>query len=283
MNRLDDNEFRLWASYVYALTRITLDGSKGYLIETRLASLARETGSQSFKELLAKVTADGSGALKRKVIGAITTNETSFFRDSSPFEMLRHKILPDLVDARRRQLGKNRALTLRFWSAACSTGQEVYSTAIVCKETLPDPNQYDVRILGTDISDRVIAQASAGKYTRLEVDRGFPPEKVATYFQPDGSDFKVRDSIRASSSFKSINLLEPLSFPYRFDVIFCRNVAIYFSDPDKRRLYDGLARVLAPDGYLIIGSTESLTGICPRFEPKRYLRSVFYQLVPGAS
>jgi len=281
VNRLDDTEFRLWASYVYAITRITLDASKGYLIETRLAALARETNSQSYKALLDKVTADGTGALKRKVIGAITTNETSFFRDAAPFEMLRYKILPDLVDSRRKQLGVGRQLTLRIWSAACSTGQEVYSTAIVCKETLPDANKYDLRILGTDISDKVVAQASAGKYTKLEIDRGFPPDKVAAYFQAEGTDFKVRDSIRALATFKGINLLEPLAFPNKFDIIFCRNVAIYFSDADKRRLYDGLSRVLAPDGCLIIGSTESLTGICPRFEPKRYLRSIFYQLGPG--
>jgi chemotaxis protein methyltransferase CheR len=280
VNRLDGTEFQLWASYVYSITRITLDASKGYLIETRLAALARETGSQSFKELLDKVTADGTGALKRKVIGAITTNETSFFRDASPFEMLRHKIIPDLVDSRKRQLGIGRAITLRIWSAACSTGQEVYSTAIVCKETLPDPNKYDVRILGTDISDRVIAQASAGKYNKLEIDRGFPPDKVAAYFHADGPDFKVRDSIRALSTFKSINLLEPFAFPNKFDIIFCRNVAIYFSDVDKRRLYDGISRVLAPDGCLIIGSTESLAGICPRFEQKRTMRSIFYQLGP---
>jgi chemotaxis protein methyltransferase CheR len=281
VNRLEVGEFQLWASYVYSITRITLDASKGYLIETRLAALARETSSQSFKELLGKVTADGTGALKRKVIVAMTTNETSFFRDASPFEMLRHKILPDLVDARRRQIGKDRPLTLRIWSAACSTGQEVYSTAIVCRETLPDPSRYDVRILGTDISDKVIAQASMGKYTKLEIDRGFPQDKVAAYFQVEGADYKVRDSIRALASFKGINLLEPLSFPNKFDIIFCRNVAIYFSDVDKRRLYDSLSRVLAPDGCLIIGSTESLTGICPRFEPKRYLRSIFYQLGPS--
>ena len=281
MNRLEGSEFQLWASYVYSITRISLDASKGYLIETRLAPLARETGSQSFKELLGKVTADATGALKRKVIGAITTNETSFFRDTSPFEMLRHKILPDLVDARRRQLGKDRPVTLRIWSAACSTGQEVYSTAIVCRETLPDANKFDVRILGTDISDKVLAQASYGKYTKLEIDRGFPADKVAAYFQSEGSDYKVRDSIRAMSTFKAINLLEPLVFPAKFDVVFCRNVAIYFSDADKRRLYDSLSRVLASDGCLIIGSTESLTGICPRFEAKRYLRSIFYQLGSG--
>jgi chemotaxis protein methyltransferase CheR len=282
VSRLEGNEFSLWSSYVYSITRISLDATKGYLIETRLAPLLRETSSTSYKELLDKVTRDVTGALKRKVIGAITTNETSFFRDASPFELLRNKILPDLVDARARQLGKGRPMTLRIWSAASSTGQEVYSTAIVCKETLVDMNRFDVRILGTDISDKVIAQASYGKYTKLELDRGLTPDKLGTYFQPDGPDFKVRDPIRALTTFKTINLLEPYSFPTKFDIIFCRNVAIYFSEADKRKLFDSISRVIAADGYLIIGSTESITGICPRFEAKRYLRSVFYQLLPGA-
>jgi chemotaxis protein methyltransferase CheR len=282
VSRLEGNEFSLWSSYVYSITRISLDATKGYLIETRLAPLLRETSSTSYKELLDKVTRDVTGALKRKVIGAITTNETSFFRDTSPFDLLRNKILPDLVDARARQLGKGRPMTLRIWSAASSTGQEVYSTAIVCKETLVDMNKFDVRILGTDISDKVIAQASYGKYTKLELDRGLTPEKLGAYFQPDGPDFKVRDPIRALTTFKTINLLEPYSFPTKFDIIFCRNVAIYFSEADKRKLFDSISRVIAADGYLIIGSTESITGICPRFEAKRYLRSVFYQLLPGA-
>jgi chemotaxis protein methyltransferase CheR len=111
------------------------------------------------------------------------------------------------------------------------------------------------------------------------MDRGFPPDKLSAYFQADGANFKVRDSLRALATFKSINLLEPLSFPAKFDIVFCRNVAIYFSETDKARLYDSLAQVLAPDGYFIIGSTESLTGLSRRFEPKRHLRSVFYQLV----
>jgi len=283
VNRLEGNEFSLWSSYVYSITRISLDASKGYLIETRLAALLRETGSTSYKDLLDKVNADATATLKRKVISAITTNETSFFRDTAPFDLLRHKILPDLVDARGRQFGKGRPFALRIWSAACSTGQEVYSAAIVCKETLIDMNRFEVRILGTDISDKVIAQASYGKYTKLELDRGLTPDKLSAYFQADGPDFKVRDPIRAMTTFRTINLLEPLCFPTKFDIVFCRNVAIYFSESDRRKLFDGIARVVAPDGYLVIGSTESLTGICPRFEAKRYMRSVFYQLLPGAA
>lgn len=278
MIRLEPNEFSLWSSYIYSITRISLDPSKGYLVETRLASLMRETSSRTYKELLDKVNADNTGALKRKVVGVITTNETSFFRDTAPFELLRQKILPDLVDARAKQLGRAKPITLRIWSAACSTGQEVYSTAIVCKETLGDLNKYDVRILGTDISDKVVAQASYGKYTRLEMDRGLAPEKLNVYFRPDGPDFRVVDPIRALTSFRNLNLLEPLSFPAKFDIVFCRNVAIYFSEADKRTLFENITRVIAPDGYLIIGSTESLTGVSARLDPKRYLRSIYYQL-----
>lgn len=278
MNRLEGNEFSLWASYIYSITRISLDPSKAYLIETRLSVLMRETSSRSFRELLDKVMGDVSGALKRKVVGAITTNETSFFRDTAPFDLLRQKLLPELVDLRAKQLGRAKPLTLRIWSAACSTGQEVYSTAIVCRETLGDMNKYDIRILGTDISDKVIAQASYGKYTRLELDRGLSPEKLAIYFRQDGPDYRVSDPIRAMTTFRTLNLLEPLSFPSKFDVVFCRNVAIYFSEADKRLLFESISRVMAPDGCLIIGATESLTGVSQRFDPKRYLRSVYYQL-----
>jgi chemotaxis protein methyltransferase CheR len=278
VNRLEAGEFSLWARYVYSITRISLDPGKGYLVETRLSGLLRETGSRSYGELLDKVMADSTGALKRKVIGAITTNETSFFRDTSPFDLLRQKILPEIVDARVKQLGRAKPITLRIWSAACSTGQEVYSTAIVCKETLGDTAKYDVRILGTDISDKVIAQASYGKYTKLELERGLTPEKLSAYFRPDGPDFKVSDQLRALTSFRTLNLLEPLPFPSKFDLVFCRNVAIYFSEPDKRRLFDSIAQVMAPDGSLMIGSTETLTGVSNRLEPRRYLRSVYYQL-----
>ena len=130
---------------------------------------------------------------------------------------------PSLLTARAKAGGR---LTLRIWSAACSTGQEVYSIAIACKETLHDLNKHDVRILGTDISDKVVGQASAGRYTKLELDRGLPPDKVNAYFRPDGTDFKITDPIRALATFRTLNLLEPLSFPTKFDIVFCRNVAI---------------------------------------------------------
>jgi chemotaxis protein methyltransferase CheR len=267
-------EMPVWSRYIREICGIHLDDSKGYLVETRLGSLLSEAGASNFSELFHKTQADATRKLRTKIIEAITTNETSFFRDTSPFELLRHKLLPELID---RRSGQGARVPIRIWSAACSTGQEACSTAIVLKELLVDLARFDIRILGTDISNKVVAQASYGEYNRLELERGLPPETLARHFIASGNRWKVRDEIRALATFRTMNLLEPFSFPYPFDIIFCRNVAIYFTEPDKIRLFRNLARYLARDGALIIGSTESISGLCPELEPKRYLRSVFYQ------
>jgi chemotaxis protein methyltransferase CheR len=267
-------ELPVWTRYIYEICGISLDDSKGYLVETRLGGLLPETGASNFSELFFKVRSDSTTNLRRKVIEAITTNETSFFRDTAPFELLRHKLIPDLIDRRSRNGPR---IPIRIWSAACSTGQEAYSTAIVLKELLVDLTRYDIRILGTDISNKVVAQASYGEYNRLELERGLPQESLARHFMASGDRWKVRDEIRALATFRTMNLLEPFSFPNPFDIIFCRNVAIYFTEADKAKLFRNLTKYLARDGCLIIGSTESISGLCPDLEPKRYLRSVFYQ------
>lgn len=272
---LTQDEMTAWSRYIHEICGVNLDNSKGYLIETRLARLLQETGSGNFAELLYKVKGDFSNALRTKVINAITTNETSFFRDLSPFELLQHKIFPELID-RRNKTGLC-PVPIRILSAACSTGQEVYSTIFVLKELLGDFRGYDIRILGIDISDQAVAQASYAHFSRLELDRGMMSDKLAHYFEPAGDRWKVRDEFRATATFRRANLLEPLVSPAPFDIIFCRNVAIYFTESDKIRLFKNLGRALARDGALIIGSTESLAGLCPEFEPRRYLRAVFYQ------
>jgi chemotaxis protein methyltransferase CheR len=274
-------EMQVWSRHIHQLCGISLDESKAYLLETRLGTLLRDAGAASFSEFYYKAKSDLSNALNRKIIDAITTNETSFFRDSTPFDLLRHKLIPELID-RRRKAGA-RQVPLRIWSAACSTGQEAYSTGIVLKELLGDLNGYDIRIVGTDISDKAVAQASYGYFSRLEMDRGMPLEKVNKYFVPADNRWKVRDEIRALASFRTMNLLQPFTFPTPFDIIFCRNVAIYFTEPDRVKLFQNLGRSLARDGALIIGSTESLTGLCPEFESKRYLRAVFYQKKEGSA
>lgn len=267
-------EMPVWSRYIKEICGIHLDDSKGYLVETRLCGLLSETGASNYSELFYKAQADATSKLRGKIIEAITTNETSFFRDTAPFELLRHKLIPDIID-RRNSNGAR--IPIRIWSAACSTGQEVYSTAIVLKELVGDLTRYDIRILGTDISNKVVAQASYGAYDRQELERGLPLDTLARHFRVFGDRWRVRDEIRALVSFRTMNLLEPFSFPNTFDIIFCRNVAIYFTEADKIRLFRNLAKYLARDGGMIVGSTESISGLCPELEPKRYLRTVFYQ------
>jgi chemotaxis protein methyltransferase CheR len=270
------DEMTVWSRYIHELTGIFLDESKSYLLETRLTTLIQETGAGGFSELYYKAKADLTNALRRKIVDAITTNETSFFRDTTPFDLLRHLLIPSLIDRRRKAGARN--VPIRIWSAACSTGQEAYSTAITLKELLGDLSAYDIRIQGTDISDKAVAAASYAHFTKLEVERGMAMDRLNRFFVASGDRWKVRDEIRALASFRTMNLLQPFSFPVPFDIIFCRNVAIYFNEADKTRLFRNIGKCLAKDGALIIGSTESIGGLCPEFEPKRHLRGVFYQL-----
>lgn len=281
MPSLAPEEFSVYARLVRDLTGIALDSSKAYLIETRLDSLVRELGLKGYSDLYFRIKADGSGSLARKVIDRITTQETSFFRDGAPFDMLKFKIIPDLVDARRKSLPPGARVPIRIWSAACSTGQEVYSILISLREVLRDLSSYSIRLLATDISDAAIAKASRGSYRAAEIARGMPADLLARYFEVEGDGYRVRDDLRAYSTFKRLNLFEDFSTIGRFDIVFCRNVAIYFGEEDKRGLFARIGRVLEPDGALIVGSTESLLTVAPDFEAQRYLRSVFYRKKPG--
>jgi chemotaxis protein methyltransferase CheR len=276
--KIEPGEFKVFAQYIHSLCGVVLDDSKAYLIETRLGGLAQEHGCSTFSELYYKARSDASKALPRQIIDAITTNETLFFRDSAPFEMLQYKILPDLIDRRKSKALSGAPMPLRIWSAACSTGQELYSIAIILKETLGDLNRYNLRLVGTDISNRAVAQASRGIYNKTEIERGLPGGKLERYFSALDGGWKIKDEIRAMVSFSHLNLLDNSPSLGKFDIIFCRNVARYFSDPDKTLLYKRLASMLEPDGYLIIGGTESITGVSTLFAPQRHMRSVFYQL-----
>jgi len=266
----------VWSRYIHEISGIYLDESKGYLLETRLSGLVRESGTGSLSEFFYKTRTDQTNTLRRKVVEAITTNETSFFRDTAPFDLLRHKLIPELIDRRTRS-GVN-PIPIRIWSAACSTGQEAYSTAMVLKELLGDLTKFDIRILGTDISNKAVAQASYGEYTRLELERGLPQEMLVRHFTASGEKRRVRDEIRALVTFRTMNLLEGFTFGSPFDIVFCRNVAIYFTQTDKIRMFQNIGKCIAKDGCLIIGSTESISGLCPEFEPKRHMRTVFYQV-----
>jgi chemotaxis protein methyltransferase CheR len=259
--------------YIYSLCGVSLDNSKVYLIEGRLGGLATRAGCASFVQLMSRARSDPSRALERSIIDAITTNETLFFRDGSPFDLLRYKIVPELID-RRSRTGNAR---IRIWSAACSTGQELYSIAILLKELLGDPERYGVQLIGTDISDDAIARASKGIFSPIEISRGISEEMRSRYFMARSGGWQIRDELRGMASFRKLNLMQDFSALGRFDVIFCRNVAIYFNDADRRRLFERMERALEPGGCLVIGAMESLTGIAPQFESKRHMRSVYYQ------
>ena len=275
MLKIRSEEIPIVAAYVKELTGIVLDKSKSYLIESRLGPLAEELGCQSYRELIQRAKSDFSKRIPNRIIDAITTNETFFFRDNSPFELLKYKVLPDTFD----RLEDEHRRDLKIWSAACSTGQEVYSIAIILKELLgADINRWYIKLLGTDISDAAIAQASYGRYNQTEISRGLPRPLLQKYFRPEGKYWRVKDEIRAMATFRRQNLLEPFLGMPKFDIILCRNVMIYFSIEDRRKLFERIANQLVPRGILIIGATESLIGISDRFERKNYVRAVFYQL-----
>jgi chemotaxis protein methyltransferase CheR len=278
MVKIKPEEIKVFSTYIYNVSGISIDASKAYLLETRFGKLLEEEGCSSYGEFYHKAKSDTRKVLEKKIINAITTNETLFFRDTSPFELLKHKILPDIIDARSGNAQRVGGANLKIWSSACSTGQEIYSIAIVVKELLGNSGGHKISLMGTDLSDAAVAQASAGTYNKFEIERGLPPEKLQRYFSPSGNNWKIKDEIRAMATFRRMNLMQPFTGLGKFDIIFCRNVAIYFTLPDRKKLFNKIADVLQPDGYLLIGSTESLTGICPRFTPKRHLRSVYYQL-----
>jgi chemotaxis protein methyltransferase CheR len=273
--KLQNDERRALSDYIQSICAIQLDESKAYLIEGRLGGLVEENRCSSFGEFLLRARSDTSGALKRRVIDSITTGETLFFRDSAPFDLLRNKIIPEIVDRRMRS---GSTAPIRVWSAACSTGQEIYSIAITLRETIPDPNRIGFRLLGTDISDQAIARASKGMYTAVEVARGLSDSVRSKYFVSRKGGWQVCDQVRAMASFKRLNLMEDFSALGKFDIVFCRNVAIYFSDADRISLFRRIEQRMERDAYLLVGALESLSGACPQFESKRYLRSIFYQL-----
>lgn len=272
--RITSEDIMFVANLVNELCGVVLDESKGYLVESRLAGLAKQTGCASYADLCRRARQPGNHALQTQIINAITTGETLFFRDTSPFEVLRHKVLPELIDAKSGTLCPTR---LRIWSAAASTGQEAYSIAMTLCETIPNIAAWDVSVLGTDISDAAVKQASLGCFTQQEIDRGLSPNLLNKYFVPTSGGWRVRDELRALVNFQHRNLLKPLGDLGPFDVVFCRNVAIYFSPDVRSDLFRRVAQRITTQGYLFVGSSESLTDLGPRFMPHHHCRTIFYR------
>lgn len=254
-------------------TGIQWDLSKDYLIESRITSRLENFGVQTIDELLFRLERKDPAVLNL-FIDAVTTRETLFFRNESPFVALEHKALPEIIDAKA---GTPFAQRLRIWSAACSSGQEPYSIAMTLMEMLPDFGNWDVQILATDISDTALSLASRGVYSKFEIERGLRPECLEKYFVPDGNNWCVCDEVRSVVTFEKCNLLEPFTGHRSWDVIFCRNVAIYFDLWAKRDLFERLAGVLTEPGCIFVGAGEDLSVFGQRWAPQFHCRSTYYQ------
>jgi len=257
---------------VNELCGIYLDNSKDYLIEGRLAKLVATSGSANYVDFARK--ARTTPRLKDAVVDAITTNETLWFRDASPFEALRYKIFPELIDAKRTSPFPRR---LRVWSAACSTGQEAYSIAMAFADIVPDFDKWDLQIYGTDISPAAVAHAQRGEYNQLEISRGLTQKHLGAFFLKSPGGYRVNDVLRRRCRFEVRNLHRPFTGVGNFDVIFCRNVAIYFTPNDRRSLFLRLGETLNRGGWLFTGSGESLMDLGRNWAPKRHCRAVCYQ------
>jgi chemotaxis protein methyltransferase CheR len=262
---------------VYALAGslcgITWDHTKAYLVDSRLTGLPSKFGCATLYDYL-KLVAKGDPKAKVTFVEAVTTRETSFFRDQSPFEALEHKVLPELIDAKVGSIFPRR---LRIWSAACSTGQEPYSIAMTIAGLLPDFLDWDISIYATDVCDAAIATASAGSYSDFEMERGITPRQRESFFDRHTTGWKIKDELRSLIRFETRNLMKPFDGLAYFDIIFCRNVAIYFSPDVRDDLFRRISNLLSKEGTLFVGHAERLDHLGPGFTTQTHCRSVYYQ------
>lgn len=253
---------------------LTLTAEKQYLVESRLLPVARRHGLASLAELVMRLQAPGGMSLAVEVVEAMTTNETFFFRDKIPFDHLRDVMLPALAAARARQK------RIRIWCTAAASGQEPYSIAMVIRGMSAQLRGLTIEILATDISGAVLERAKAGLYSQFEVQRGVPIQLLVRYFSKVGENWQIAPEIREMVQFRPLNLLHDFKPLGRFDVVFCRNVLIYFDQPTKVAVLERLARQMPEDGYLVLGAAETVVGLSEAFRPLPEHRGLF---APNAS
>jgi chemotaxis protein methyltransferase CheR len=255
---------------------LDLSADKQYLVESRLVPLARKAGLAGLEELIQKVKS-GSAALSGEVVEAMTTNETFFFRDKTPFDHLRDVVLPEMIQARSTRR------SLRIWCAAASTGQEPYSIAMVVKEMSAQLAGWRVEIVGTDISQQVLEKSKSGLYTQFEVQRGLPIQLLVKYFKQIGDMWQIAPELRAMIQYKPLNLLTDFSHMGKYDIIFCRNVLIYFDQDMKTQIFGRLAKCMEPDGFLALGAAETVVGLTDSFKPHADKRGLYRPTAPRAA
>jgi chemotaxis protein methyltransferase CheR len=255
-----DSDFNFISDMVRKHSAIVLESGKEYLVESRLNPLARQEGFHSIEHMVGFLRCTPSTDLQRKVVEAMATNETSFFREMRVFEMFRKAIVPRLLDARSRER------TLNFWCAASSTGQEPYSFAMLLREHFPSISDWNITFLASDISRDVLARAREGRYNQLEVNRGLPAHLLVKYFKKLGATWEISSEIRNMVEFREINLVRDWPYLPRMDVISIRNVLIYLDVETKKNILSRVRRLLGYDGYLLLGGAETTTNLDDAFE-----------------
>jgi chemotaxis protein methyltransferase CheR len=248
---------------------LVLSAEKQYLAESRLLPVARRHGMTSLTELVAQLRTRPASELAISVVEAMTTNETFFFRDKTPFENFREHIMPALIAARAREK------RIRIWCAAASTGQEPYSLAIILKEMGAAVAGFRFEILATDLSGDVLERAKSGTYSQFEVQRGLPITLLLKYFTQVGDTWQIAPELRSMVQFRTLNLLNDFSPLGTFDIVFCRNVLIYFDQDTKIGIFNRIARQVPDDGYLVLGAAETVVGLTDAFKPVADRRGLY--------
>lgn len=269
------NSYEWLAQMLVRESGLVIGDGKHYLLEARLAPLVQATKAEDIDGLVDLLKKPGNKYWVADAVDAMTTNETSFFRDNKPFDVLYKAVIPKLMEARK----DTRAL--RIWSAVCSTGQEPYSILMGLDQRVPASKSWDVDTLATDLSRQSLDRAQAGVYSQFEVQRGLPVTHLVKYFYQDGKNFRVKPELVSRVEFKKRNLKDPFTTLGEFDIIFCRNVLIYFDAETKKNVLERLSRVLAPDGFLFLGGGETVLGCTNKIHRVVTPEGTVYSNSPG--
>ena len=263
------NDFDLYKDLLKKKSGLTLTPDKSYLIDSRLTPVAKKWGHASLDDMTVILRGTPDPDLIKDVVEAMTTNETSFFRDTKPFDMFNNTVLPYMMKKRATKKSIN------IWCAAASSGQEPYSLAMLLKEMGPVLNGWNIKIYATDISTEILDNARKGIYSQFEVQRGLPIQMLMKYFDQSGDSWTIKDDIRKMVRYEYFNLLEDMSKLDMFDVIFCRNVLIYFDEATKKMVLEKMSKKLEGDGFLVLGGAETVLGITDAFKLAESYRGLY--------
>ncbi len=262
-------DFDVYKDLLMKRSGLVITPDKSYLLDSRLTPVAKKWNFVNLDAMSVALRGIPDSGLVKDIVEAMTTNETSFFRDQKPFDLFKQTVLPHMLKAR------SAVRKVRIWCAASSSGQEPYSLSMLVRENQALMPGWGVEFLATDLSEDILAQARNGLYSQFEVQRGLPINLLMKYFRQEGEKWRVCDDIRKMVKYDTFNLLESMTRLGKFDVIFCRNVLIYFDEPTKRRVLENMAALLPPDGFLFLGGAETVFGITDKFKPMENMRGIY--------